>query len=211
MESRESNGNKIFIGVIILIIGGIIVWLITHFILVPKFDSESEKNENCQTTHTVTQSEFSNQPTDSGANTTSELLTETTQTIEQPPMPIALQSLTNIASGGRLPFTSNTVTDNYGNEYNGSFVGNTNLSYMVLLDYNFSRFQAVFYIREGRTTDRLATLTIFLDDNEIYRVSLDKTSRPHEIDIDISDGNIFTIRISEQGFRSHISNAVLYP
>ena len=140
---------------------------------------------------------------------------------------LSLSELRNIAdgqgNGSRLFFSTTTVRDNYGNEYSGAYwVSSTAFSsarpsYKVLLDEKFSRFQAVYFIKDGESSNASAQLLIRLDDVEIYSVTLDKTSRPHEIDIDVSGGNVFELEIkgfrpmSGSGISSLISNAVFHP
>ncbi|MDR2569486.1 MAG: hypothetical protein LBD23_04190 [Oscillospiraceae bacterium] len=133
-----------------------------------------------------------------------------------------LSDLENIASGKKIVFQSRTAKDNYGNEYREFYQGYRTLisdrpTYMVLLNGNYSRFQAIYYIKEGQSYDGLAEIIIHLDDTEILYETLDKTSKPINIDVDITGGNVFTLEIkglstlSRRGIESCLSDAFFIP
>jgi hypothetical protein len=147
---------------------------------------------------------------------------EPTPTVEPTLTDTPLFALDNIASAPRIRFSDNTITDNYGNEYRGSYHGSRNLAsetptYTALLDGKFSRFQAVYYIPNGQISDKTARLVIYLDENEVVYETLEKTSRPIIIDECVAGGNVFSLEIRglstlmSAGLESRISDAVFIP
>ena len=112
---------------------------------------------------------------------------------------VSLSDMTNIARPPQLRlYPWLPVADNYNNEYFEAFIATSGgtTTFTAILDYEFSSFKATYFVRHGQTSTQVARLTITLDGTVIYRASLYNIDRPVEIDIDISEGNIFTIEIT---------------
>jgi hypothetical protein len=225
--------KKFIIGVAIFIVGGLFLWIISD-IIIPNCGGGSsppppEHNTSAQTHIPPLEPLPNTTPTPPPDSTPTPIPTpDPTPTLESSPSTepttdiIPLSALRNIASGSKIIFWEHTERDNYGTEYRGSYYGSRSLisdrpTYTVLLDGKYTRFQAVYYVREGETSERSGSLTITLDDIEIFHTTLDKTSRPVDIDVDVSNGNVFSLEImgqrtlSTSGISTLISDAIFLP
>ncbi len=90
-----------------------------------------------------------------------------------------------------------TLIDNYGNTYsNGLWIsgrfGEKNIQ--TLLNRKYSRFRATLYVSQDYIIDRPVSITIEADGHAIYNSpQFTKTSRPVDVDIDITGYNDFKI------------------
>ncbi len=125
---------------------------------------------------------------------------------------VELRNMKNIGGGF---YESMWLTDNYGNRYRHAlyYLGNSG-STEYLLNMKYSRFKGTLYVREGTdSTFDLGYLEIIADGKTIYTSdTLTKTSRPIDIDVDITGCNYLTIRMKGSRDMSCISlgNAGFY-
>lgn len=90
-----------------------------------------------------------------------------------------------------------TLIDNYGNTYsNGLWIcgrfGEKNIQ--TLLNGKYSRFKATLYVSQDYIIDRPVSITIEADGYEIYSSpQFTKSSRPVDVDIDVTGYNDFKI------------------
>lgn len=112
------------------------------------------------------------------------------------------------------PKSTTELTDNYGNRYNSAITnrygyslgsaGPVTLGY--LLNMKYSRFKATLYIPSGETSDGESIFTIKADGRILYTSpSMSKTSRPEEIDVDITGYNEIELQWSNNCSFGNIS------
>jgi len=130
-----------------------------------------------------------------------------------------LSSLRNRTSGIALTLSRFPRTDICGNTYYDLFTVSPFIfnptRFTTRLDGNYSRFQAHFFILDGY--HRRATILIFLDDEIVFHDSISVYDRRLYIDIDVSNGDLFTIEIPHtanfggRGIESGLGNAIFIP
>ena len=111
---------------------------------------------------------------------------------------LMLKNSRDIGTGGIEELDGETLIDNYGNTYGnglwicGSQFGERNIE--VLLDRKYSQFKATLYVSQYYVIDRPVSISIEADGYEIYSSpQFTKTSRPVDVDIDITGYNDFKI------------------
>jgi len=113
---------------------------------------------------------------------------------------VSLRNMTNIGTD----LAHATVTrDNYSNAYSEvlRFEGWTNQDrreyvFHTLLDSQYTRFQGVVFVGYGESRNRTVDIRFELDGRIIEPHTLDKTTRPISIDIDLTDVNDFRIIVT---------------
>jgi len=105
------------------------------------------------------------------------------------PYPTAyLKDLTNIGNQELKPTSTSQLTDNYGNTYSES-VQIVEGYVEFLTDMKYSKFKATIY-RPKKSTNGTRFIKIIADGKTIYTSpALDKTSRPVDIEVDITGYN----------------------
>ena len=92
------------------------------------------------------------------------------------------------------------LTDNYGNRYDHA-ITNHGYGYTAeyLLNMKYSRFKGTLYVPEGQSDNNKSYLTIEADGKTIYTSpAMEKTSRPVNIDIDITGCNDIKFTFNEK-------------
>ena len=94
-----------------------------------------------------------------------------------------------------------TLTDNYGHKYTTSYGTDWQWSvYHALLQGKYSKFKGTLYVPENTTSDVVSTMFIEVDGKTVYTSpDMTKTSRPVDIEIDISNANEFKISYTQTG------------
>lgn len=105
------------------------------------------------------------------------------------------------------------LVDNYGNEYTYYFDDGNNgddcLQY--LLNMKYSRFKGTLYVAEGENRDGVGTIVIEADGKVIYRSPrMNKTSRPVDIDVDVTGYNDVSIQFSTDDLSICLGDAGFY-
>ncbi len=106
--------------------------------------------------------------------------------------------------GGFVEANGFDLTDNYGNHYNNAFYkgywGDVSKT-EYLLNMKYSRFKGVLYVPKGTDrTGELGYLSIKADGKTIYTsASLNKTSAPIDIDVDITGYNYVSVCLHGNG------------
>lgn len=87
------------------------------------------------------------------------------------------------------------LTDNYGNSYrSGIQIPNSRYCFETLLNMKYSHFKCTLYVAEGYSGDGTGKFNIKTDGKTVYTSpTLTKTSRPVDIDVDITGCNDFVI------------------
>ncbi|MBE7047979.1 MAG: hypothetical protein E7393_01205 [Ruminococcaceae bacterium] len=106
-----------------------------------------------------------------------------------------ITDLKNISGDDYHILSGDALVDNYGNRYSdGIQIQYSGSEIEYLLNMKYSRFKATLYMREG-TVSGTKYIKIIADGKTIYTSpELDKTSRPVNIDIDITGCNDFKIQ-----------------
>lgn len=120
-----------------------------------------------------------------------------------------LENLENIAKGAWLSLgIKNNVFDNYGGFYDKAYYCDT-IAYNedvsscceYLLNGKYSAFKATFFVPKGATWDTKSYMTIIGDGKVLYPTGeqtseMDKTSKPIDVEVDITGVNNFKIVFS---------------
>jgi len=109
------------------------------------------------------------------------------------PSIVSLRNITSISDNFR---TTNTHRDNYQNEYTDVlYFDNFNRNFRTLLDGRFSRLRGTAFIAYGESNSNTTTLRFELDGRVVASYTMDRTTRPIYIDIDLSEGNELSIAV----------------
>ena len=112
---------------------------------------------------------------------------------------IRMEDISDIGDG-RMKKVS-TLTDNYGHKYNTAFGTDwQHTSYHALLKGQFSKFKGTLYVPKDTASNVVATMFIEVDGKAVYTSpDMTKTSRPVDINIDISNANEMRITYTQEG------------
>lgn len=108
---------------------------------------------------------------------------------------------------------TNELTDNYGNTYSYAYYSSHGFSqtFETLLNMKYKRFRATLYVPKG--CDRTSTTKVIIktDEKIVYTSpEITKTSRPVDIDIDITGCNDFQIEVTNGKYLGYIADAGFY-
>ncbi|MEE1013306.1 MAG: NPCBM/NEW2 domain-containing protein [Clostridia bacterium] len=99
---------------------------------------------------------------------------------------------------------NDVLIDNYGNSYSNAIGCARDATFETLLNGKYSKFKGTLYIPQDYIVDKSIRITIGADGHQIYSSpQMNKTSRPVEIDIDISNYNDFKIIYSADYSQSY--------
>ncbi|MDO4563642.1 MAG: NPCBM/NEW2 domain-containing protein [Clostridia bacterium] len=120
-----------------------------------------------------------------------------------------LKDMTNI---GNKWYSTNDLTDNYGNRYSEAVYMYHNCYAEYLLNMKYSKFKATMYIPEGYTRNAGAYIKVIADGKTIYTSpEMDKTSHPVDIEVDVKGYNDVKIYcIDDYDDRIYLANAGVY-
>lgn len=105
----------------------------------------------------------------------------------------------------------NILTDNYENRYSNTLRCYYNKTSQYILDGKYSRLKGTLYVGNGESSDRTAGLVITADGKDIYTSpAMSKTSRPVDIDVDITGCNVLELTHTGSNFDIYFGNAGLY-
>lgn len=108
---------------------------------------------------------------------------------------------------------SDQLTDNYGTTYSYAYKASyTNAkTFETLLNMKYTRFRATVYVPKGCDSNGTAKVIIKTDGKIVYTSpDITKTSRPVDIDIDITGCNDFQIEVTNGGDLGYIADAGFY-
>lgn len=107
---------------------------------------------------------------------------------------------------------SDKLTDNYGNSYSYAFrAGRDSSTYQTLLNMKYSRFKCTLYVQKGYNQDYTAKILIKTDGKIVYTSpEITKTSRPINVDVDITGCNDFQIVATDGDDTGYIADAGFY-
>lgn len=127
-------------------------------------------------------------------------------------LPYATTKLSDLKNIGSSDWSnSGDLTDNYGNRYTEDIRCKYNSTAQYILDGKYTRLKGTLYISEGYTSSNSAGLVITTDGHDVYTSpEMTKTSRPVDIDIDITGCNILEISHTGKNFSLYFGNAGLY-
>lgn len=97
---------------------------------------------------------------------------------------------------------SDQLTDNYGNSYSFAFKHNDSFggTYETLLNMKYKRFKATLYVPQDCNTSDTAKVIVKTDGKIVYTSpEITKSSRPIDLDIDVTGCNDFEIEVN-RGF-----------
>lgn len=119
-------------------------------------------------------------------------------TLEYPT--VKIEDMSDIGNGGMEKVSS--LTDNYGHKYGTAFgTGWGGTIYHTLLNGQFSKFKGTLYVPKDTSSDVISTMSIEVDGKNIYTSpDMTKTSRPVDIELDISNANELKITFTPGGW-----------
>lgn len=127
-------------------------------------------------------------------------LGEMSGTLEYPTA--MLEDLTSIS--GEIHKVTN-LKDNYGNSYataiENDAYGYSGDTYEYLLNMKYSRFKGTICIPSGESSDEELAIIIKADSKIVFSQSVNKTSHPIPVDINITGCNDFTIYMEPSGYQ----------
>lgn len=128
---------------------------------------------------------------------------------------VMLEDLTTISSNDLVGDPD--LIDNYGNTYGSGLWAyyynrsGKELAYEYLLDMKYSRFKATLYVPQGATSDKSDVIRIKADGKQIYSSpAMTKTSRPLQVDIDITGCNVLEISFTSKNIPISLADAGFY-
>ena len=115
---------------------------------------------------------------------------------------VSIEDMKNIGDVNSFAFASRSwLNDSYGNTYSNALYGFDNRTYQTILNGDYSRFKCTLYTPSGFSSDDTTRIIIKADGEKIYTSPvLDKTSRPVNVDVDITGCNIFEITVETDGW-----------
>lgn len=106
---------------------------------------------------------------------------------------------------------ANTLTDNYENHYSNTLWCEYNRTSQYILDGKYTRLKGTLYVGNGESNNNTAGLVITADGKDIYTSpAMSKTSRPVDIDVDITGCNVLELTHTGDDFSIYFGNAGLY-
>ena len=98
--------------------------------------------------------------------------------------------LEDMVSINEEPHETDELIDNYGNAYDRAVINFAHDEFEYLLNMKYSRFKGTLYVPEGTDGGEDGFLIIKADGKTIYKSPvMDKTSRPVDIDVDVTGYN----------------------
>ncbi len=129
---------------------------------------------------------------------------------------LKLEDIENIAEAHYRLEKEENIFDNYGNFYDSSVYYNSysnadaNICCETLLNKKYNKFKATLFIPKGAAWEKEQTLQIIGDGKVLFQeIKMDKTSKPIDIEISITDVNNFKI-IFDEVDGIHIANGGFY-
>lgn len=118
-------------------------------------------------------------------------------TLEYPT--VKIEDMSDIGNGRMEKVSS--LTDNYGHKYGTAFGTDwVHTIYHTLLNGQFSKFKGTLYVPKDTSSDVISTMSIEVDGKNIYTSpDMTKTSRPVDIELDISNANELKITFTREG------------
>ena len=115
---------------------------------------------------------------------------------------VSIKDMENIGDVYSFAFAERSwLNDSYGNTYSNALYGFENRTYQTLLNGNYRRFKCTLYTPRGFSSDDTTRIIIKADGEKIYTSPvLDKTSRPENVDIDITGCNNFELTVETDGW-----------
>lgn len=108
---------------------------------------------------------------------------------------------------------SDKLTDNYGNNYSYALNAGSNgtRTFQTLLNMKYKKFKCTLYVPKGCTSDRTAKILIKTDGKVVYTSpEITKTSRPIDVDVNITGCNDFQIEVTGGWDLGYIADAGFY-
>lgn len=109
---------------------------------------------------------------------------------------------------------ANNLTDNYGNNYSYALKQHqwyNSGTFQTLLNMKYKRFKCTLYVPKGCTSDYTAKILIKTDGKVVYTSpEITKTSRPIDVDVNITGCNDFQIEVTGGGYLGYIADAGFY-
>jgi len=152
------------------------------------------------------------------------LVAEMAQLIEQPATTRAtlegqaasITSLGNMTNIGDSMSRATANRDNYRNEYVAEVLyferwDGANLEFHALLDGQYSRLRGTVFVGYGQTSSGESHFRFELDGRTVESHTMDRTSRPITIDIDLTNVNEFKIVRPGSSFYVHFADFQFYP
>lgn len=131
--------------------------------------------------------------------------------------PSVLLSEVDDIGNGFFEVGADRLTDNYGNTYSYAYRGGAygysyyDTTFETLLNMKYTRFRAMVYVPKGCDSNKTAKVIIKTDGKIVYTSpDITKTSRPVDIDIDITGCNDFQIEVTNGEELGYIADAGFY-
>ncbi len=107
---------------------------------------------------------------------------------------------------------SSELTDNYGNSYSYAYMScNYRGTFQTLLNMKYRRFKCTLYVSKGCTDSDSSKILIKTDGKVVYTSpEITKTSRPIDVDVDITGCNDFQIEFAGDYEVGYIADAGFY-
>lgn len=125
---------------------------------------------------------------------------------------VLLSDVDNIGDGF-YDVRNDKLTDNYGNSYSYAYTAEYvwSRTFETLLDMKYSKFKATLYVPKGCDVDYTAKIIIKTDGKIVYTSpEITKTSRPIDLDIDVTGCNDFTIEVTGGDELGYIADGGFY-
>lgn len=114
---------------------------------------------------------------------------------------LSIKDMKNIGDSSFAFAPRSWLNDSYGNTYSHALYGFEDRTYQTLLNGNYRRFKCTLYTPSGFSSDDTTRIIIRTDGEKIYTSpKLDKTSRPVNVDIDITGCNNFELTVETDGW-----------